>query len=133
MNWQIRPLSLYGAWVTSCIGTLGSLIASELYGFAPCHLCWYQRIALFPLVWILGVAAYQLNFQLSKAARGLPIFGALIAAYQIFLNISPNSNGCLKGCASSYHESFLFWMPILSFSTFIFIIALITIASKQSN
>ena len=131
MNWQMKPLSLYGAWAISCIGTLGSLVASELYGFAPCHLCWYQRIALFPLAWILGVAAYDLNFKICRYVRGLPVFGALVAAYQIFLNTSSTTYGCASGCSLSYHGGFLFWMPILSFASFIAIIVLLTQASKQ--
>jgi hypothetical protein len=45
------------AWVVATVTTLGSLYFSEIADFVPCKLCWYQRICMYPLVVILGVAA----------------------------------------------------------------------------
>ncbi len=47
------------AWIVSLIATLGSLYFSEIRGFIPCELCWYQRILMYPLVVILGIGFYK--------------------------------------------------------------------------
>ena len=44
------------AWIVATVTTLGSLYYSEHAGFVPCELCWYQRIVMYPLVIVLGVA-----------------------------------------------------------------------------
>ena len=44
------------AWLVALTATLGSLYLSEVVGFAPCLLCWYQRIAMYPLAVVLGMA-----------------------------------------------------------------------------
>ena len=54
-----RDNRLYLAWVVALIATLGSLYFSEVRGFVPCVLCWFQRIAMYPLVIVLGVAAFR--------------------------------------------------------------------------
>jgi len=47
------------AWIVSLVATLGSLYFSEIRGFIPCELCWYQRILMYPLVVILGIGFYK--------------------------------------------------------------------------
>ena len=47
------------AWIVATVTTLGSLYYSEHAGFMPCELCWYQRILMYPLVIVLGVAALR--------------------------------------------------------------------------
>ena len=49
--------ALWVAAVVALTATAGSLYFSEVAGFEPCALCWYQRIAMYPLVLILGIAA----------------------------------------------------------------------------
>ena len=48
--------SLFIAWLVALAATLGALFIGEIMGQVPCQLCWYQRIAMFPLALILGVA-----------------------------------------------------------------------------
>ena len=47
------------AWMLATVSTAGALFMGEVMGMTPCNLCWFQRIAMFPLVLILGVAAYR--------------------------------------------------------------------------
>ena len=54
---QIGPQALTMAAVVALVCTLGSLYLSEVAHFPPCRLCWYQRVAMYPLVVVLGVAA----------------------------------------------------------------------------
>ena len=52
----VEPRAIAAAWLVALLATVGSLYFSEIAGFVPCTLCWYQRIAMYPLVVILGVA-----------------------------------------------------------------------------
>ena len=51
---------IFLGWLIACISTLGSLFFSYVMEFAPCILCWYQRICLFPLVIILARGLFPL-------------------------------------------------------------------------
>ena len=66
-----RSTRLYLAWVVALVATLGSLYLSEVLGYRPCKLCWYQRIAMYPLALMLGIAAFRddLRVRLYAAAR----------------------------------------------------------------
>ena len=55
----VAPQSVVFAWIVATVTTLGSLYYSEHAGFVPCELCWYQRIVMYPLVIVLGVAALR--------------------------------------------------------------------------
>ena len=57
----IAPSALWYAWLVALITMLGSLYYSDVVGFEPCTLCWYQRIALYPMVIILLVASLELS------------------------------------------------------------------------
>ena len=62
---------VFFAWLIAATATLGALFMSEVMGFAPCVLCWYQRIFMFPLVFILAVGLFPFD---SKVLRyGLPL------------------------------------------------------------
>lgn len=51
--------SLLFLWLVSLVATLGSLYFSEVRGYEPCELCWYQRILMYPIVLITLVAYIQ--------------------------------------------------------------------------
>ena len=52
----IQARGVIAAWFVATLATIGSLFFSEIAKFTPCTLCWYQRIAMYPLVVILGMA-----------------------------------------------------------------------------
>lgn len=52
-------LALTAAFLIALVATLGALFIGEVLGQMPCTLCWYQRIAMFPLVPILGLALWR--------------------------------------------------------------------------
>jgi hypothetical protein len=54
-----RDVALPAATAIALVTTLGSLYYSEVAGYPPCTLCWYQRIAIYPQVVVLGVAALR--------------------------------------------------------------------------
>ncbi|PTA69175.1 disulfide bond formation protein B [Deinococcus arcticus] len=73
---------LYLAWVVSLAATLGSLYFSEVRQFNPCILCWFQRIFMYPLAIVLGVAALGADLRVRRYVLPLAGIGLLIALYQ---------------------------------------------------
>ena len=69
------------AWLVAMAGTLGALFIGEVMGQMPCTLCWYQRIAMFPLVAILGTAAYRGDAGAWRYALPLAAVGLTVASY----------------------------------------------------
>jgi disulfide bond formation protein DsbB len=69
------------AWLMAAIAMAGSLYYSEVAGFPPCEYCWYQRIAMYPLVVILGVAILRKDAGVRRYALPLAVPGSLIALY----------------------------------------------------
>ena len=72
-------------WLASLASSLGSLFFSEVLGLEPCVLCWYQRIAMFPLVPILAIGLYKQDLYSVRYALPLAGAGTLIALYHFLL------------------------------------------------
>jgi disulfide bond formation protein DsbB len=71
-------------WFAAAVGvtaTLGSLYYSEIVGFVPCTLCWYQRICMYPLAVILPIAAARGDEGVRRYVTPLAVVGAGISAY----------------------------------------------------
>ncbi|RIW38358.1 disulfide bond formation protein B [Bacillus salacetis] len=129
---------LYGAWLTAIIATMGSLYFSEIRSFIPCELCWYQRIAMYPLTLILGVATFQNDITLKKIVLPMSIIGGLISLFHYleqkvpgFAAIKPCTSGV--PCSSEYINWFGFiTIPFLALTAFI-LITLFTILSGKTK
>jgi disulfide bond formation protein DsbB len=88
----IRKYGLYFAWLVASLGAMGSLYFSEIKNYEPCHLCWYQRISLFPLFIILGIAAHRGFLGISRYVLPQVIAGFLLALYQVAIQEIPGWN-----------------------------------------
>ncbi|WP_407539186.1 disulfide bond formation protein B [Deinococcus radiomollis] len=77
-----RDNRLYLAWVVSLVATLGSLYFSEVLHFVPCVLCWFQRVTMYPLVIVLGVAAFRADLGVRVYALPLAVIGWAVALVQ---------------------------------------------------
>lgn len=91
---------LYSAWFVSLVAMLGSLYFSEVQGFIPCELCWYQRIAMYPLVLILGIATFTNDTKAPRYVLPLSLLGGSISVlhyleqkFQGLVDSSPVSMG----------------------------------------
>lgn len=69
------------AFLIALAASLGALFIGEVLGRMPCTLCWYQRIAMFPLVVVLGVAALRDDLSARLTAAPLALAGAALAAW----------------------------------------------------
>src|SRR6266540_2558895 len=84
------PSALWLAFAVAAVATLGSLYYSEVANFVPCRLCWYQRIAMYPLVPMLGLAAARGDLSVRRYALVLAAIGAPISAWHILVERFPN-------------------------------------------
>lgn len=134
----IKENALYLAWITAVVSMAGSLYFFEVLGFAPCVLCWYQRILMYPLVLIIGVGIIKKDKNLNYYALPLSVIGGIIGFYQnlLYYNfISYNLAPCVSGvsCGTRYIEWFGFvGIPLLSFTAFV-VITVALIVHKKFN
>ena len=82
--------SLVLAWVVALVATLGSLYYSEVAHLPPCTLCWYQRIAMYPLAIVLAIAAVRSDFGVRRYVLPVVAIGAAISAYHYQLERFPS-------------------------------------------
>jgi disulfide bond formation protein DsbB len=135
---QTSPLA-YVAWTQALVATSGSLYFSEVAGYLPCLLCWYQRIAMYPLVLILAVGILRRDHKVYQYVLPSAIIGALIALYHVLLyyKVFPESEQtCRAGvsCTTKYIEYLGFvTIPLLSLSAFLVIIACMVLLWKKSK
>lgn len=81
----IQKNGLFIAFLVALGASLGSLFYSNIAGFPPCDLCWYQRIFMYPQAIILGLGIWIRDYKIKIYAMVLSVIGALIAAYQVIL------------------------------------------------
>ena len=72
---------LYAAWIVALAATFGALFIGEVMGQAPCVLCWHQRVFMFPLAIILGIACYRSDSGVWRYALPLAALGWVVAVY----------------------------------------------------
>jgi disulfide bond formation protein DsbB len=127
----LREFGLYLAWLVAVVATLGSLYFSEVRLFVPCALCWYQRILMYPLVVVLGIASFKQDTQVVRYALPLASLGALFALYHYAQQKIPGFAGptlCRVGvpCTVEYINWLGFiTIPFLALVAFVLIIALL--------
>ncbi len=132
-NWTI----LFLCWLLVSVSTTISIFFSSVMEFAPCVLCWYQRISLFPLILILGAGLVSFDKSVVKYSLPLAIVGWLVALYHTLLysGIIPESiQPCTQGvsCTEEYIDLFGFiTIPMLSLLAFSAIIALLVILQRR--
>jgi len=114
MRATVGSSALWLAASVAMIATAGSLYFSEVAGFIPCTLCWYQRIAMYPLALVLGIAAWRGEVGVRRYAAPLAGIGALISLYHIGVERLP---GLPTGSCSLAVPCNLIWVERLGFIT----------------
>jgi disulfide bond formation protein DsbB len=80
-------------FLVSLAASLFSLVYSEVINFIPCQLCWFQRIFLFPQVFLFGIALWNRDRSIVKYSTPLLCVGFVISVYQNFIYYFGNSSG----------------------------------------
>jgi len=119
------------SFIVALTATSGSLYFSEIAGFTPCILCWYQRIFMYPLVLVLGVGLFTKSKDVWKYVLPLSLVGLSVAFYHYNLQINPSllapctTIGFSASCSERFVTEFGYiTIPWMAFSAF----ALVTIA-----
>lgn len=118
---------LFIAWATAFIATSSSLYLSEIMKYEPCTLCWYQRIFMYPLVIILGIAITNKDYKISIYGLILSTIGIAISTYHYSIQKIPqlsNISTCGRiPCTDDYLNWFGFiTIPFLCLIAFLIII-----------
>ena len=116
---------LWLAFVVTAIATGGSLFFSEIAGFVPCELCWYQRICMYPLSLLTLLMALRADYRAARYLLPFPVVGAGIAIYHLLVEngVVAQSQACLVsapgGCATKWIDEFGYMtIPTLALTGF---------------
>ncbi len=118
------------ALLVASIATLGSLYYSEVAGYNPCKLCWYQRIFMYPQVLMFLIHTKIRDKTIYLYSLVLSAFGGLIAAYHYYIQVFPEHTpeGCsVVGYASSCSDNFLLHfgyisIPMMALTAFLLLV-----------
>lgn len=123
-------------FIVSLISTLSSLYFSDVVGYPPCSLCWYQRICMYPIVIISLVGIIRKDINYSYYVLPLSLVGFIIASYHVFIQTFKSvgdSVVCSSGipCSIKYINVFGFMdIPMFSLIAFFLIIVLVLLQLK---
>ena len=128
---------LLAAWLVALVATLGALFIGEVMGQAPCNLCWFQRIFMFPLAVILGLAAFRGDTGIARYALPLAALGWLVALYHslLYLGIVPAEvQPCGAGPSCSGEGMTIAGsvpLPLVSLAAFTAIAGLLSLSNRR--
>ncbi|BCA79623.1 disulfide bond formation protein B [Desulfuromonas sp. AOP6] len=135
-NWTL----LFLCWLLVSVSATISIFFSSVLEYEPCVLCWYQRIFLFPLIFIFATGLFPtFDKSVIKYALPLTIAGGLIALYHTLLYagiIPENIQPCSKGvsCTEKYIELFGFVsIPMMSFFAFSTLVTLLIVLKRRTS
>lgn len=129
----IGKYAIVFAFLVALVAMSGSLFYSQIMGFAPCDLCWFQRIFMYPLVVLLGLALIKKDSNITGYALPLASIGFCISLYQnylyyyngglhVFCQLAGNSVSCVK---RYIFEFGYVTIPVMALTAFALIIVLL--------
>lgn len=133
-----RDSALGLACIVALVATLGSLYLSEIAHYPPCTLCWLQRIAMYPLVVLLGIGALRDDRDVRWYVLPLAAIGAAIAFYHVLVQRVPaldqaTSCSAAAPCNAMWVREFGFIsIPVMAFAAFVLIGGLVLVGATAS-
>jgi disulfide bond formation protein DsbB len=131
---------LWLAFLVAAMATGGSLFYSEIAGFVPCELCWYQRICMYPLSILTLLPALASDYRIARYLLPLPVVGACIAVYQILIEqgVVKQTQACLisapGGCATKWTDTLGYLtIPVLTLTAFALAFAFLVFACFEAE
>lgn len=127
------------AWLLALGATAAALFIGEVMGMTPCVLCWYQRIAMFPLVIVLGIACYSADRRGAVYAMPLALAGTALASYHTLLVAGWIPRAwvpCSAGASCSDQKLEILngiQIPWLSLATFVAIASLLLLYLRKTR
>ena len=108
---QLRPMLLRLGLAIAAVATAGSLYYSEIAGYPPCEMCWYQRIAMYPLVGVLAVAVARRDRRGGWYALPPAVAGLCVSVYHYQLQLRPGQGSTCDAAAPCTYR----WVDSLGF------------------
>jgi len=126
------------AALVGVVATVGSLWLSEGAHFRPCTLCWYQRIAMYPMAVVLPIAAWRRDVLVRRYVLPIVAIGAVVSVYHLILERFPSleSGSCDPNnpCSLIWVERFGYLtIPGMALSGFVLIAALVLLATPEGD
>ncbi len=131
--------SLYIALAAAWTAMLGSLYFSEVRGYVPCSLCWYQRILMYPLAGILAIGLLRKDRGLPYYVLPFSVLGIAMSTYHYLLQktqIFDSGAVCQAGvpCTTMWINWFGFiTIPFLALTAFVIISAMAVVALEAKE
>ncbi|MDO8523194.1 MAG: disulfide bond formation protein B [bacterium] len=130
----LEKRAVFFAFLVSLGAILGSLYYSDIVGFTPCSLCWYQRYIMFPMVLILGIAAWK-KYYIKNIIIALSAVGGAISLYQYYGQTFNNSvlpcAAAEASCAKLFFIEFGYiTIPMMALTAFVLIGVLMLFQKK---
>ncbi len=140
LDW-IGKYGLLLAFLLSVVATAGSLFYSNVAGFAPCQLCWFQRIFMYPLVVLLGVALLKRDRRIVDYALWIGGIGWVISLYQNYIYYSEGGlkavcqvGGGSVSCVVRYVLEFSYvTIPVMALTAFSLVIIFLVFAKLYAR
>ncbi len=124
------------AGIASIMSIIGSLIYSNVIGYTPCDLCWWQRIFLYPLAIVFSIAYFKKDSKIFSYTVPLTIIGTLFSLYHNYIyygGYSPLPCSAAASCTQRFVFEFGFvTIPLMAISIFAFILTVSFIHKKFS-
>jgi disulfide bond formation protein DsbB len=126
---------LWAAFVVAAFATGGSLFFSEIAGFVPCELCWFQRICMYPLSILTLFAATHRDYRFARYLIPLAVVGASVSVYHLLIenNVISEPSACRiggAGCAVKWINEFGYMtIPTLALTGFALLIGFLALAA----
>ena len=104
--------ALFLAGFVALFCMMASLYLSDIANFIPCKLCWYQRIIMYPLAFLLLFAGFRSDFGIRIYGLAMSGFGAFISIYHYQLQLNPEQHSpfcsAFESCTVQYLNVFDF-------------------------
>ena len=124
--------------LVSLIAMLGSLYFSDILGYEPCKLCWYQRIAMYPMVLLAIIALIKRDNNVTRYTLWLSLIGGFIALNHYILQRASVSLlpcpavGYSASCSQVFTLQFGYiTIPLMALTSFVLIITLSLLARRN--
>ncbi len=125
------------AFLVALVATAGSLFLSDFAHFTPCKLCWYQRIAMYPQIILLGIAAVKNDISVKRYVLPIVGVGAIISFYHYLLQMSPIPLPCtdeVANCALKQVAPYGYiTIPLMALTGFVLIAVFVLLAARTSR
>ena len=130
--------ALFLAGSVALFAMMASLYLSEIAHFLPCKLCWYQRIIMYPMAFILLFAGFRADFSIKPYILGLSGLGIFVSTYHYQLQLNPEQHypfcSAFESCTVQYLNVFGFMsIPFMALMGFMFIFALMLFAQPPTS